>query len=201
MDAHSGPVVLINLFEVPAEADEGFIAAWEKARDFLAAQPGYRSTALHRSLGGDAEFRFVNLAEWASPAAFQAATAQPDFPGREQLFAAHPGLYEILREDWPLAEDPGGVVLINPFEVPPDGDDAFLAAWEGTREFLHTQPGYLATRLHRSLSPEADFRFVNLGRYTSPQAFQAAISQPRFRQAAAAIRHRAHPGLYELIRG
>ena len=40
MDAHSGPVVLINLFEVPAEADEGFIAAWEKARDFLAAQPG-----------------------------------------------------------------------------------------------------------------------------------------------------------------
>jgi heme-degrading monooxygenase HmoA len=82
MHAHNGPVVLINLFEVPAEADEGFIAAWERTRDFLAAQPGYRSTALHRSLGGDAEFRFVNVAEWASPAAFQAATAQPDFPGR-----------------------------------------------------------------------------------------------------------------------
>lgn len=37
MDASSGPVVLINLFEVPAEADAGFIAAWESARDFLAA--------------------------------------------------------------------------------------------------------------------------------------------------------------------
>lgn len=168
MHAHNGPVVLINLFEVPAEADEGFIAAWERTRDFLAAQPGYRSTALHRSLGGDAEFRFVNVAEWASPAAFQAATAQPDFPGRAVPFAAHTGLYEILREDRALAEDPGGVVLINPFEVPPDGDDAFLVAWEGTRAFLHTQPGYLATRLYRSLSPEADFRFVNVGRYTSP---------------------------------
>jgi antibiotic biosynthesis monooxygenase len=70
------------------------------------------------------------------------------------------------------------VVLINAFEVPPEGDDAFLAGWERTREFLHTQPGYLTTRLCRSLSPEVDFRFVNIGRYASPQAFQAAIGQP-----------------------
>ena len=90
-------------------------------------------------------------------------------------------------------------MLINAFEVPPDGD-AFLAAWEQTRRFLRGQPGYLATRLHRSLSPEADFRFVNIGRYTSPQTFQAAIGQPEFRQAAAAIQHRAHPGLYEVVR-
>jgi heme-degrading monooxygenase HmoA len=75
-------VEAINLFDVPAEADEGFITAWERTRDFLADQPGYRSTALHCSLGGDAEFRFVNVAEWASPAAFQAATAQPAFPRR-----------------------------------------------------------------------------------------------------------------------
>ena len=194
-------VVLINLFEVPAQADERFIAGWEAARDFLAAQDGYRSTALHRSLGTDAEFRFVNVAEWASPGSFRAATGHPDFPGRELPFTAHPGLYRILREDPPPPEHPGGVVLINAFEVPPEGDDAFLAGWERTREFLHTQPGYLATRLHRGLSPEMDFRFVNIGRYASPQAFQAAINQPGFRQAAAAIQYRAHPGLYEVIRG
>jgi hypothetical protein len=35
-------VVLINLFEVPAGEDEGFIVAWERARDFLSAQDGYR---------------------------------------------------------------------------------------------------------------------------------------------------------------
>jgi heme oxygenase (mycobilin-producing) len=160
MDANSGPVVLINLFEVPAGAEEGFIAAWERARDFLQAQGGYRSTELHQSLGPDAEFRFVNVAEWASPAAFQAATGQPDFPGREMPFPAHPGLYQVVAEDPPPDEGPGGVVLINAFEVPPEGDDAFLAAWEQTRVFLRGQPGYLATRLHRSLSPEADFRFA-----------------------------------------
>lgn len=35
-------VVLINLLEVAAEEDEGFILAWERARDFLSAQDGYR---------------------------------------------------------------------------------------------------------------------------------------------------------------
>jgi hypothetical protein len=62
-------------------------------------------------------------------------------------------------------------VLINAFEVPPDGDERFLAGWEQTRQFLRSQPGYLETRLHRSLSPEVDVRFVNIGRYASPQAF------------------------------
>jgi heme oxygenase (mycobilin-producing) len=200
MDTSNDPVVLINLFEVPAGADEGFIGAWERARDFLAAQDGYRSTALHRSLGPDAEFRFVNLAEWASAAAFQAATSHPDFPGREMPFPAHPGLYQVVAEDPPSGEDLGGVVLINAFEVPADADDAFLASWEASRQFLRAQPGYLATRLHRSLSPGADFRFVNIGRYASPQAFRAAVGQPGFREAAAAIQHRAHPGLYEIIR-
>jgi heme oxygenase (mycobilin-producing) len=200
MNGNNGPVVLINLFEVPAGADEGFIAAWERARDFLQAQDGYRSTELHQSLGPDAEFRFVNVAEWASPAAFQAATGQPDFPGRAMPFPAHPGLYQVVAEDPPPGDDPGGVVLVNAFEVPPDGDDAFLAAWEQTRQFLRGQPGYLATRLHRSLSPEADFRFVNIGRYESPQAFQAAVGQPGFREAAAAIQHRAHPSLYRVVR-
>jgi heme-degrading monooxygenase HmoA len=200
MDGNTGPVVLINLFQVPTGADEGFITAWERARDFLQIQDGYRSTELHQSLGADAEFRFVNVAEWASPAAFQTATAQPDFPGRDMPFPAHPGLYQVVTEDPPPGEDPGGVVLINAFEVPPESDDAFVAAWEQTRQFLRGQPGYLATRLHRSLSPDADFRFINIGRYTSPQAFQAAISQPEFRQAAAAIQHRAHPSLYQVVR-
>jgi heme-degrading monooxygenase HmoA len=140
------------------------------------------------------------VAEWESAAAFQAAIGQPGFPGREMPFPAHPGLYQVVAEDPPPGEDPGGVVLINAFEVPADGDDAFLAAWEETRQFLCTQPGYLATRLHRSLAPDADFRFVNIGRYESPQAFQSAVGQPGFRQAAAAIQHRAHPSLYEVVR-
>ena len=55
MDTDSGLVVLINLFEVPAGAEEDFIAAWERAREFLQAQPGYIATRLHESLRPDAD--------------------------------------------------------------------------------------------------------------------------------------------------
>jgi heme oxygenase (mycobilin-producing) len=85
-------------------------------------------------------------------------------------------------------------------EVPAGADDRFIAAWEAARDFLAAQDGYRSTALHRALSPDAEFRFVNIGRYASTQAFQAAIGQPGFRQAAAAIQGRAHPGLYEVIR-
>jgi len=56
MDGHASPVVLINLFEVPATADDGFVAGWERARDFMAAQDGYLSTELHRSLAPGRRF-------------------------------------------------------------------------------------------------------------------------------------------------
>jgi heme-degrading monooxygenase HmoA len=94
----------------------------------------------------------------------------------------------------------GAVVLINLFEVPSGADEGFVAGWEQARDFLQDQDGYLSTELHRSLSPEADFRFVNVGFYQSPQAFQAAVRHPDFQRAAAAIPYRAHPGLYEPIR-
>lgn len=43
MDEDGGAVTVINPFEVPAEADGTFIAAWEPARDFLKGRDG-----LHR---------------------------------------------------------------------------------------------------------------------------------------------------------
>jgi heme-degrading monooxygenase HmoA len=90
------------------------------------------------------------------------------------------------------------VVLINAFEVPEGEDDTFLQGWERAREFLSKQDGYLSTRLHRSLSPGADFRFVNVALWQSAQAFQAATSQPEFR--AAPVPFRFHASLYEVVR-
>jgi heme-degrading monooxygenase HmoA len=69
------------------------------------------------------------------------------------------------------------VVLINALEVPDGQDEAFLQAWGRTRAFLATQEGYLSTRLHRSLSPGADFRFVNVARWRSPQAFSTSAGR------------------------
>jgi hypothetical protein len=52
----SEPVVLINVFEVPVADAEQFVAAWEKTRDYLQRYPAYLDTALHQSLGSDADF-------------------------------------------------------------------------------------------------------------------------------------------------
>src|SRR5919202_4232442 len=95
-----GPVVLINAFELPPEeADERFLDAWKPSRDFMAERPGFLDTALHRSLEPDVEFRFVNVARWRSPAEFQAAVADPGFPGRGMPWRAHPSLYQVIAED------------------------------------------------------------------------------------------------------
>jgi heme-degrading monooxygenase HmoA len=93
------PVVLINAFEVPAGQDEEFLEGWERLRAFLSAQEGYRSTRLHRSMSPGADFRFVNVAVWESPQAFQAAISRPEFTNARFSFPSHASLYEVVRED------------------------------------------------------------------------------------------------------
>jgi heme oxygenase (mycobilin-producing) len=197
--ATSNTVTLINAFEVPPEADEPFVAGWERARDFLSAREAFSQTALHRALRPDAAFRFVNVARVDSPEAWRQAIADPEFPGAKMPFRAHPGLYEVVREDG-TPDGGDGVILINAFEVPDDGDERFVTGWERAREMLAAQPGYLGTRLHRNVGP-ADFRFVNVARWSSPLAFSKAVEQPAFQDAAAAIPFASHPALYQVICG
>jgi heme-degrading monooxygenase HmoA len=94
--------------------------------------------------------------------------------------------------------NPEPVVLINAFEVPEGEDETFLAGWERQRAFLSTHEGYLSTRLHRSLSPNADFRFVNVAHWHSEQAFRAATSQSELRNAPFPFSF--HASLYEVVR-
>jgi heme-degrading monooxygenase HmoA len=191
-------VTLITAFEVPPEADEPFIAGWERARDFLATRDGFSTTALYRALREDTVLRFVNVAHVDSPDAWQQAIADPEFPGR-MPFTSHPSLYEAVREDGE-PEGEGGVVLINPWEVPVGEDERFLTDWMRARDALAACPGYLGNRLHRSLAP-TDFRFVNVGRWSSPLMFTRALQQPEVQGAATAVPFRSHPALYEVVRG
>ena len=92
-------------------------------------------------------------------------------------------------------------VLINAFEVPPGAEEEFIRGWEATRDYLETQPGYGKTALHQAVSPDAEFRFVNVGEWQSPQHFQDAIQSEGFRKVAAQLAaFRPHPGLYKVVR-
>jgi heme-degrading monooxygenase HmoA len=204
-------VVLVNAFEVPPDSDRDFMSRWELARDFLERRDGYMDTALHRSIAPEAEFRFVNVARWRSPAHFQAAIGARDFPGRGIPYASHPSLYQVIAEDdAPAGPDPAGsgpagrepvgaVLLINLFEVPEPDDEDFLSSWEQARQLMRARPDYLGTRLHRSLAPDAEFRFVNIAAWPSEAAFQAAIDDRAFLEVTAEIAGHAHPSLYKVV--
>ena len=76
------------------------------------------------------------------------------------------------------------LVLINAFEVPVAEAERFIAAWEKTRDYLMPQPGYVDTALHQAVTPNAEFQFVNIGRWQTAEDFLAATQSPGFREAA-----------------
>jgi heme oxygenase (mycobilin-producing) len=174
---------VIIAFDVPPDADADFTAAWERTRGRLPT-----TGALHRALREDVDFRFVAVAQVDDQRAWQQATTEP------MPFTSHASVYEVARVDGrPDVE--GGVVLINPFEVPADADERFLTGWDRARAVLAQQQGYLGTRLHRSAAP-AEFRFINIARWSSPLMFARALKRPEFTDAAAAMPFPSHPALY-----
>jgi heme oxygenase (mycobilin-producing) len=91
-------------------------------------------------------------------------------------------------------------VLINPFEVPEDmDDDRFLEGWSRAADYMRSRPGFVGSELHRAVSPNARFRFVNVAEWASPQDFRAAVRSPEF-QAMAAGSPPGYPALYEVVR-
>jgi len=67
-------VVLINVFEVPADKMAGTESTWKKSRDFLAQQPGDLNTRLHKNIDDKGRYQLINVAEWATANEFRAAS-------------------------------------------------------------------------------------------------------------------------------
>jgi heme-degrading monooxygenase HmoA len=97
-------VTLINVFEIHADEVESFLEGWRERARFMSQQPGFRSLRLYRALDADARFQVVNVAEWDSAEALQAAASQDFFQQSAQRsvqeFAviAHPAVYRVVIE-------------------------------------------------------------------------------------------------------
>ncbi|MBL7499709.1 antibiotic biosynthesis monooxygenase [Frankia sp. CNm7] len=95
-------VTYINSFEVPPGRDEDFLALWTEVNAYMRKQPGYLSHRLHRSLGSDARYRYVNVVQWESVDRWQDAHGE-EFraivtrPG-QHVFASLPGMYEVVND-------------------------------------------------------------------------------------------------------
>jgi heme-degrading monooxygenase HmoA len=93
------------------------------------------------------------------------------------------------------------IVLINPFEVEEGKEDEFLGWWQQAADHMCAQPGFVRTRLHRAVSPDARFRFINVAEWKSPQDWQAAMaSNPLLRDELRDSAPPSYPALYEVVR-
>jgi heme oxygenase (mycobilin-producing) len=101
-----GPITVINVFEVPAEQVEEFIAGWRARAEIMAAAPGFRDTRLHRAVSSQERFQLVNVAHWDSQADLEAAQRNGAFQKHiralyeepRMRFSAYPGFYEVAVE-------------------------------------------------------------------------------------------------------
>jgi len=99
----------------------------------------------------------------------------------------------------PLAAQP--VTLINTFEVPAGRVEEAIRWWEAARDILVRQPGYVSTRLHQAIAPDARFQLINVAVWESPAAFAAATQRmQQDLRVPPPEGLRFIPGLYRAIR-
>ncbi len=91
------------------------------------------------------------------------------------------------------------VVLINPFEVEAESEEEFMSSWERAADFMRQQPGFIGTRLHRALAPNARFQFVNVAEWESPQHFMNAVQSPEFKKLSEGSPPN-FPALYRVVK-
>jgi len=93
------------------------------------------------------------------------------------------------------------VILINPFEVPPGKEKEALDLWERGAVVMRKSPGYISTRLHRAVTPDARFMLINVAEWESVEHFQAVAESEEFKKAVAGgMEEVPHfPALYEVI--
>ncbi|MEK7775064.1 MAG: antibiotic biosynthesis monooxygenase family protein [Candidatus Zixiibacteriota bacterium] len=94
------------------------------------------------------------------------------------------------------------VIAINPFEVPEGKEKEALATWEKFAAYFCKQSGYISTKLHRALGPEAKFHLVSISEWESPEHFMKALQNPELQEIVAIAPKDIsyYPGLYQIIR-
>jgi heme oxygenase (mycobilin-producing) len=97
-----GAITFINVFEVSVEQIDSFIAHWGELAKIMSTAPGFRGLRLHPAHSSRTRFQTINVANWESPQALEAAAANPEFQVRlralaedtEVQISANPALYE-----------------------------------------------------------------------------------------------------------
>ncbi|WP_299106001.1 antibiotic biosynthesis monooxygenase family protein [uncultured Tenacibaculum sp.] len=92
------------------------------------------------------------------------------------------------------------IILINPFEVPKGKLEESVKYWEACRDFLKKEPGYISTKLHKSIKEDAKFELINVAVWESPKAFMDASKKMSKELGVPPTEGlKANPSLYNVI--
>jgi heme-degrading monooxygenase HmoA len=93
------------------------------------------------------------------------------------------------------------ITYINCFEIPSGKEEDFFRAFEQVNAYMRGKPGYLGHKMHRALTGDASFRFVNVVHWASAEhcraahdeGFRALVRTPEWSG------FRSLPGMYEVV--
>jgi heme-degrading monooxygenase HmoA len=98
-----GPVTFLNIFEIPREDVATFRAGWVERIRLVEDAPGFRGAQLLEAVSDDERFQVVNVTQWDSREAQEAATRTPQLQAsvaeargdQRQRATPHPGFYRV----------------------------------------------------------------------------------------------------------
>ena len=74
--------------------------------------------------------------------------------------------------------------VIVSYKVNSEDVDNFMNAWERANNHLKKQAGHVSTNLHRAMSANPTFRFVNVAKWKTVEDFRKATQSPGYREAS-----------------
>ena len=101
------PVTFINAMRVAKSDTEFFEKMWDEGAAFVATQPGFVSTSLHKTAALNDEFQYYTIAVWQRSGDLASATSTDwwkdfvqrfGFAGPSPRFTSVPALCEVARD-------------------------------------------------------------------------------------------------------
>jgi heme-degrading monooxygenase HmoA len=74
--------------------------------------------------------------------------------------------------------------VIVSYKVRDEDAENFLNAWDRANDYLKKQGGHVSTTLHRAMSSNPPFRFVNVAKWKTVEDFRKATQSVGYKEAA-----------------
>ena len=94
------------------------------------------------------------------------------------------------------------IIVINSIVVPEGKEAKALEIWDSYAEYFRKQPGYIDTKLHKSLDPKAKFHFINVATWKSADDFMKALNSDEIKKIGEGFPQDMphYPSMYQIIR-